>query len=309
MDGVRSRARSGFRLDTHNRDGITLDNVQVAFQYYESSSQWGQHGADQICVLYFGFDIHERSGKCEIQSADVRLDFSDTVAGVELTNIAPENEIQQTSEREYIERYSLNPSADTPFGGASIGGIERERIFKGLPDWRFRGSLDLPSPTTSATWTWTRGDHYEKARGVPKMEVGVVGRGCVNRPFTGAVTMNLVPRGFWRRVVLKGKEKVFLMHFNPRTVGGSNDLSASLNDFEASIQRKVSARSCRKLSSVSQLGYTDMRKMEAAMRRAQIGTEYGFGTGIQSTNPGWIQGQSPQQNQAETPPSASRVMY
>lgn len=243
MAGPRSRARSGFNLGVHNLDGITVRDVQFAFQYYESSSQWGQNGEDRICLLYFGFDIHERSEKCEIQSAEVKLDFSENGAGFELTNVAPENEIQQTSEREHIERYNLNPSAETPFGGASIGGIERERIFKGLPDWRFRGCLGLPSPTTSATWLWTRGGHYNKARGVPKMEVGVVGKGCTNVPFTGVVTMNLVPRRFWRRVVLNEKEKAFLIQFRPQTHGPSDDLSAIVDDFEAVVQRRVRERS------------------------------------------------------------------
>jgi hypothetical protein len=101
----------------------------------------------------------------------------------------------------------------------------------------------LPSPTTSATWLWTRGDHYSKARGVPKMEVGVVGKGCVNVPFTGVVTMNLIPRRFWRRVLLSGTEKAFLIQLKPQSRGLGDDLSAIVDDFEASIQRKVSLRS------------------------------------------------------------------
>jgi hypothetical protein len=93
MDGPRSRARSGFNPGIHNLDGITVRNVQFAFQYYESSSKWGRKGADQICLLYFGFDIHKRSEKCEILSAEVKLDFSENGTSLELTNVAPENEI------------------------------------------------------------------------------------------------------------------------------------------------------------------------------------------------------------------------
>jgi hypothetical protein len=95
----------------------------------------------------------------------------------------------------------------------------------------------------SATWLWTRGDHYNEARGIPKIEVGVVGKGCVNVPFTGVVTMNLMPRRFWRRVLLNGTEKAFLIQFKPQSLGLGDDLSATVDDFEASIQRKVSVRS------------------------------------------------------------------
>ncbi|KAH6640330.1 hypothetical protein F5144DRAFT_560006 [Chaetomium tenue] len=237
MDRFRSRVRSGFKLDIHNSNAITAHKVQFTFHYYASSSLWGWDGEDQVCVLYFGFDIHEKSEKCEIQSAEVKLDFSGSGTSIELMSVAPEKEIRQTSEREYIERFSFNPSADTPFGGGSLGGIERERIFDGLPDWRFRGVLDVPSPTTSATWAWIRGAHYDKARGVPRMEVGVVGKGCANVPFKGTVTMNLVPRGFWRKV-LNENEKAFLVQFNPV---GQGDLSAIVANFEALIQRKMEA--------------------------------------------------------------------
>lgn len=73
------------------------------------------------------------------------------------------------------------------------------------------------------------------------MELGAVGKGCANVPFTGAVTMSLVPRGSWRRVVLKENGKAILLQFKLRTLDQTVDFSAVVADLEASIPRKVRA--------------------------------------------------------------------
>ncbi|EAQ85346.1 predicted protein [Chaetomium globosum CBS 148.51] len=64
------------------------------------------------------------------------------------------------------------------------------------------------------------------------MEVGVVGKGCANVPFKGAVTMNLVPRGFWRKV-LNENEKAFLVQFNPERHGDLSAIVAKLRGVDS----------------------------------------------------------------------------
>ncbi|KAJ5778244.1 hypothetical protein N7520_001490 [Penicillium odoratum] len=198
----------------------------------EPRTAWGRMGNDRVCLLYFDFDLDEKSIKPVADGATAELKFSqDVVTRFELTDVAPADEIKHTSEQQYTQHFDINPSIDAGVGGGSLGSYGEERVFDGLPNWRFKGSLCVPRPTQAVSWTWTRGGHYKYSRGVPIIKIGVIGKDPPDHNFIGAVTMTLQPRYSWRRT----EKHEFHIDFAPPNPPRSEDLSARVDEFQRSV--------------------------------------------------------------------------
>ncbi|KAF3400180.1 hypothetical protein F1880_008115 [Penicillium rolfsii] len=229
------KARSKFRVQ--KGDGITSKDLQFSFTYRPSTSTsqprsaWGRMDEDRICLLYFDFELNEKSVQSVADVATTELKFSQDAMCFELVDVAPAEDVRGTSEQQYTQRFDIRPGFDTGMGGSIRGSYVDERVSKGLPDWRFRGSLCPPRPTQTVSWTWTRGGHYVYTRGVPIIKIGVIGKNHPDQKFTGTVKMTLEPRHFWRTT----EKHEFQINFSPPSPPRRDDLSARVMAFQNSV--------------------------------------------------------------------------
>ena len=198
-------------------------------------SVWGRMDNDRICLLYFDFELNEKSMRSVANVATAELKFSQDATRFELVDVAPVEDVKRTSEQQHTQRFDISPNIDTVMGGGIRGSYVDKRVFEGLPDWRFRGSLCLPRPTQAVSWTWTRGGHYNYTRGVPIIKIGVIGKNHPDQTFTGTVTMTLQPRYFWRRA----EKHEFHINFSPPNPPRSDDLSTRVIAFQSSVGTQV----------------------------------------------------------------------
>jgi hypothetical protein len=234
MTGFSRRAASGFRIQDLGTT-ITISSVDFTFlhrcnaeRFPESCSTWGLEQDTRTCILYFNFEIRETGQKCGINNAEVNIDFS-TEHQTQLTifHIMPAQEFKApSSEKEYSETWTVAPTVDSPFGGGDFGNIGSAKKFEGLPDWRFYGCNWPAQKVHGVKWKWIRGAHYKHSRGVPPLVVGLAAKDHPETAFTGAVTMSIQPRHFWRN----SKAECFTIEFIPLSPQ-ADDLSESINRF------------------------------------------------------------------------------